>query len=66
MANEPLKKGTPVRLVQPVIQGEVLRVETDGERFGYRVAYRGADGERHERFFGADQIEAVAAKEAQP
>ncbi len=54
-----LKPGTQVRLIQPVIEGTVLNLETNGEAFGYRVSYVGADGEAHERFFTTDQVEEV-------
>lgn len=54
-----LPKGTPVRLVQPAIQGEIIGPETNGEQFGYRVSYTGADGEAHERFFAVSQLEVV-------
>ncbi len=54
-----LKPGTKVRLVQPVIEGEVLKPETNGDAFGYRVAYTGPDGESHERFFTQAEIEEV-------
>lgn len=60
---KPLKNGAKVRLVQPVIEGVVLGTETNGDDFGYRVAYQGADGEAHQRFFAVDQVEEVPAEE---
>lgn len=54
-----LKKGTTVRLIQPVIQGTVDRADTNGEYFGYVVVYKSADGEVHERFFSQDELEVI-------
>jgi hypothetical protein len=53
------KVGAQVRQVVPVISGEVVGVAiVDGE-VSFEVAYIGADGEPHSRFFGEDEIEAV-------
>lgn len=54
-----LKKGTAVRLVQPVIEGTVKGAMTNGDEFGYMVEYKGEDGETHERFFTVAQLEEV-------
>ncbi len=51
-----LTKGTPVRVVAPVITGSVVRADTNGEDFGYVVAFE-LNGEQHERFFKADEVE---------
>jgi len=54
-----IKQGSTVRLIQPVIQGEVVQMMTDNSSFGYLVRYTTPDGEGHERFFPADQLEEV-------
>lgn len=54
-----IKRGAQVRLIQPVIQGEVMEAMTDGDQFGYRVKYKGEDGAEHERFFPAEKLEEV-------
>lgn len=58
-----LKKGSKVRLVQPVIEGEVLAAETDSEQFGYRVRYKDPHSEDyHERFFPDSALEEIKEK----
>ena len=49
--------GTAVRLVQPVIKGVIVKTAANGDNFGYMVNYEDAEGNTHERFFEADQIE---------
>lgn len=61
-----LKKGTPVRIVQKPLNGTVLHAETNGDEFGYRVAYTNDEGESHERFFTVDQIEATGDAPVEP
>lgn len=58
-----IKKGATVRLIQPVIEGTVLRADTNGDVFGYQVEYKDEAGEQHERFFPADKLEVIAAAE---
>jgi GTP-sensing pleiotropic transcriptional regulator CodY len=58
-----LARGTKVRLIQRVIEGEIIMAETNGDTFGYRVAYTTEDGEVHERFFEADLLETVEPSE---
>lgn len=55
-----LKKGTQVRLVQPVIVGEVIEATIIDGEVQYRVEYRDANGDTQERFFPAEQIEPAA------
>lgn len=38
---KPHGRGTPVRFVNPDVFGEVLRTETNGDEFGYRVGFGG-------------------------
>lgn len=64
-----LPKDTPVRVVIPDVVGEVLKTETNGDDFGYRVGFGakkivdGKDGPvevfEHERFFPLHEVEAI-------
>ncbi len=54
-----IKVGSTVRVVQPVLEGEVLRMDTNGSEFGYQVRFTTPDGQTHERFFTVEQIEEV-------
>lgn len=54
-----IKRGARVRLVQPIIEGEVLYTEANGDDFGYRVKFKTPDGQEHERFFNVAEIEEV-------
>lgn len=58
-----MKKGDAVRLIQPVIEGTILRADTNGDVFGYQVAFKDEAGEEHERFFPADKLEVIASTE---
>ena len=54
-----LKKGTPVRLVQPVIEGEVKEQRIIDDSIKYRVEYTAIDGETNERWFDEAELEVV-------
>lgn len=55
------KTGTPVRLVQPTVQGVIVsgRLGEDGESVDYRVLYTLPNGEPFARFFSAEELEEV-------
>ena len=53
-----LKRGTKIRISTAGLRGEVIKAEANGDDFGYRVKYE-HDGESHERFFSAEEIEPV-------
>ncbi len=53
------KKGAAVRQVVPVVQGVVTDVMIIDGEVHYLVAWTGPDGERVERTFTEDQIEAA-------
>lgn len=57
-----MKKGTPVRLVQPVIKGEIKEAKVIDDDIQYRVEYTGIDGEIHERFFRESELEEIQAE----
>lgn len=59
MAVKALKPGTTVRLIQPVIEGVVVKPNVTDEDFGYMVDYKDAQGVEHHRFFSTDQLEVV-------
>ena len=56
-----MKLGTNVRLVQPVIEGEVVDVEWDKDQDQKRikVAWNDADGDRQERCFLESELEVI-------
>ena len=58
----PISKGSRVRQVAPVIEGEVRerRFDESSEEMSYLVAFKGADGEPHERWFLDSEITEVA------
>ena len=59
------KVGAAVRQVVPVITGTVTDIKiVDGEP-QFEVAYTGADGEPHARYFTEDEIEAAPAADAE-
>ena len=53
------KTGTPVRLIQPTVQGVVVggKLAEDGESVDYRVMYTLPNGEPFVRFFSAEELE---------
>lgn len=55
------KTGTPVKLIQPTIEGVVVggSLAEDGESINYRVLYRALDGSPFVRFFSANELEEV-------
>jgi len=59
------KRNDVVRQVVPVIEGVVGDAKIVDGDVQYEVAYVGADGEPHFRFFKEDEIEAVAAAEGE-
>ncbi len=56
-----LRVGTKVRLVQPVIEGEVVsrRLSDDSDDVQYTVAYVDANGDEQVRAFSESQIESL-------
>lgn len=54
-----LKAGTMVRLIQPIIQGEVTGAEIIDGQVQYKVEYTDVAGQRQERFFTEDAVEVV-------
>lgn len=56
-----IKVGSQVRLIQPVVQGEVTAMGTDNASFGFIVRYTDSVGEERERFFAAELLEEVAS-----
>jgi hypothetical protein len=58
------KKGAKVRQIVPVIEGEVVDVKIVDGDVQFEVAYTGADGEPHARYFTEDEIEAAPAEGA--
>lgn len=58
-------KGSQVKLVQPIIQGEVLetRYNNDAESLERLVQYADVDGELQQRWFLDGQLEEVPAQE---
>jgi hypothetical protein len=58
----PFKTGARVRQVAPVIEGEVVGIALVEGDVQYRVAYTGADGEAHERFFTEAEIVEIPAQ----
>ena len=53
--------GQTARLVQPVVQGEVIdtRFNKDAGKLEHLLSYTDADGETHERWFIETELEAV-------
>jgi len=56
------QKGDPVRQVVTVIKGEVVDFKIIDNDVQYCVAYTGADGERHERYFTESEIEPATSQ----
>ena len=55
-----MKAGTTVRLIQPVIQGQVMeRRFNEADEVEVLVEYPGADGEPVQRWFLATELEEV-------
>lgn len=54
-----MKTGTPVRLIQPVIQGVVKERRIVDDEIELLVVWTEADGSVVERWFREDQLEAV-------
>lgn len=53
------KRGDQVRLIQPVISGEVTERVIVDDVDTYRVQWTDADGLQQERLFSESQLEAV-------
>jgi len=58
-----MKTGTTVRLIQPVIQGQVKerRINPATDEIELLVEWTGADGQPVQRWFDAAQLEEIAA-----
>lgn len=56
-----MEEGQQVRLIQPVIQGQITdtRYNKDAKQLEHLVAYTDAQGETHERWFLESELEAV-------
>jgi len=54
-----LKEGTRVRLIQPIVEGEIKEAKIIDGELAYRVVYETADGEQ-ERFFLSSELEVVS------
>ena len=54
--------GSPVRLIQPVVQGEIVDTEYDkgSKSLRHLVAWTDADGNAQQRWFDAAQLEDAA------
>lgn len=58
-----IKRGDTVRLIQPVIEGVVAGAQVDDEmNVLLLVDYVDAAGQKHQRYFRPEQLEAVPAK----
>lgn len=57
-----MEEGQEVRLIQPVIQGQITdtRYNKDAKGLEHLVAYNDAQGETQERWFLETQLEVVA------
>lgn len=53
------KVGDAVRQVVPVIEGTVKNIAIADGEVQFEVAYTGADGEPHSRFFAEGEIESA-------
>jgi hypothetical protein len=58
------KKGDPVRQKVVVIEGTITDVKIVDGDVQFEVAYTGADGEQHARFFAEGEIEAAPVEAA--
>lgn len=56
-----MEQGQQVRLIQPVLQGEIIdtRYNKDAKELEHLVAYPDAEGETQERWFLESQLEGV-------
>ena len=54
-----LKKGQEVKLVQPVIQGKIIKLNIVDDVVQYLVRYTDNSGIMQERYFTEEQIETV-------
>lgn len=56
-----IAKGTKVRQIVPVIEGEVKAFSVDQEHgtLQYLVGWTDEDGQYHERYFAAGEVEPV-------
>ncbi len=58
--HSPMKVGTTARLVQPVVQGEVVaRRINAADQIEYQLQWTDAAGEQHLRWFEEAQLEEV-------
>jgi len=54
-----LKKGQEVKLVQPIIQGKIIKLNIVDDVVQYLVEYKDAEGNGQERYFTEEQLEVV-------
>ena len=54
-----LKKGQEVKLVQPVIQGKIIKLNIVDDVVQYLVRYTDSSAIMQERYFTEEQIETV-------
>lgn len=56
-----IKEGQRARLIQPVIEGEVIdtKFNKDAGELEHLLSYADASGEPHQRWFLASQLEAA-------
>lgn len=56
-----MKKGQMVRLIQPVIQGEILKTvwDEEAEELAHLVEWTNESGEVHQRLFRESELEEV-------
>lgn len=54
-----LKKGNKVRLIQPVIEGDVISGAFVDDEPQYLVEYADEVGEKHQRYFKPEQLEVL-------
>ena len=56
------KRGETVKQVAPIVQGTVTETRVIGDELMVFVEYTDANGEKHERPFSEEELEAVAAE----
>lgn len=58
------KRGETVKQITPIVQGTVTETRVIGDELMVFVEYTDAAGEKHERAFSEDELEAVTAEAA--
>jgi len=56
------KRGEAVKQITPIISGTVTETRVIGDELMVFVEYTDASGEKHERPFSEDELEAAAAE----